>query len=858
MKVALVHYWLVGMRGGEKVLEALCELFPQADILTHVVLPEAISSTLRSHEIRTSFVARMPRARSWYKKYLPLMPLALEQLDVRDYDLIISSEAGPAKGIIPDPDATHLCYCHSPMRYIWNMYHDYRGTADGLSRMSMPLLAHYLRAWDESSAARVDCFVANSQNVAARIRKYYRRDAQVVHPPVNVDAFAPVREAELGDYHLMVGELVRYKRPDLAVRAFNASKRKLVVIGGGEMLKEIRQLAGPSVTVLGPQPFEQLRHHYARCRALIFPGEEDFGIVPVEAMASGRPVIAFGRGGATETVREGVSGILFHEQSVDALIAAVEQLEDSEFDSAAIAAHARAFDRVHFKKRMRAIIEATMDDTRGAAPAPWDGPAPRTLAPRAPRSLRSDPDANHGEVQEGGYGDRRAATASAGARLRRVAVFNVKYSPNLGDGVIAECLEHELRSRLAGVDVVSLDLAGRHAYEEPVNARKRAAQFAFLDRLPRWCSDMVVAGVLGHGLKTRLRPAWRDGLKDADLAIFGGGQLIQDCDLNFPLKLAAAADECRHQGIPITVYAVGVAPSRSARGRRLLSRLLGMPPRPVFLAARDPESALNLATFGWGTADSICRDPGLLASRLWPAPPHPPRTRPLVGLCITHPGVVQHHADEPRARDAAPHLLDLYAIAVQDLVAGGYDVLCFSDGAGEDELAITAARGRLLAADPADGGRVRIAPRARTPGDLARLIAGLDAVVAHRLHAAILAYSYGIPAVGLRWDSKLPAFFASVGRLAHTVLLDEAAARRMAALVAEARADPIDRAAREGVLGEASDGVGRLLAAVAAAPEAAAPPRPGAVHPQPWQRRAAASPAPSRRVDSRGEEWGAT
>ena len=362
MRVAIIHYWLVGMRGGEKVIEALGRMYPEADIFTHVVVPEALSEDLRRHTIRTSFIAKLPRAARMYKSYLPLMPLALEQLDLSGYDLIISSESGPAKGIIPPEGAVHLCYCHSPMRYIWNMYHEYRRSAGPVARAAMPLLTHYLRIWDESSAARVDHFVANSSTVAGRIRRYYRRDAEIVHPPVDVGAFAPVGLEELGDYYLMVGELVRYKRPDIAVRAFNASKRRLVVIGGGEMLDELRALAGPTVQILGSQPFAVLRHHYARALGLIFPGEEDFGIVPVEAMASGRPVIAYGRGGATETVVDGRTGVFFDEQSEDALIDAVARLEGLALDPAEIALHARQFNPARFERQMRqAVAEAWMD-----------------------------------------------------------------------------------------------------------------------------------------------------------------------------------------------------------------------------------------------------------------------------------------------------------------------------------------------------------------------------------------------------------------------------------------------------------------------------------------------------------------
>jgi glycosyltransferase involved in cell wall biosynthesis len=362
MKVAIVHYWLVGMRGGEKVVEALCEMFPQADIFTHVYVPDAVSETIRGHRVTTSFINRLPAAPRLYKRYLPLMPLALEQLDLRGYDLVISSESGPAKGVIPPPSARHLCYCHSPMRYLWNMFHEYREQSGRLTRLAMPPLAHYLRQWDTVSASRVDRYVANSNAVAGRIRRYYGRGAEVVWPPVDTRAFRPVDADERGDYMLMVGELVSYKRPELAVEAFNRIRRKLVVIGGGEMLSRIRRLAGPTVTVLGPQPFAELQRHYARCQALIFPGEEDFGIVPVEAMASGRPVIAYGRGGATETVVPNLSGILIDEQSIDALVNAVEGFRDGDFDPAAIVAHAGNFSRDVFLTGMHEQIHQLLDN----------------------------------------------------------------------------------------------------------------------------------------------------------------------------------------------------------------------------------------------------------------------------------------------------------------------------------------------------------------------------------------------------------------------------------------------------------------------------------------------------------------
>jgi glycosyltransferase involved in cell wall biosynthesis len=366
MKVAIIHYWLVGMRGGEKVIEALCEIYPQADIFTHVYVPQMVSDRIRQHRIIPTFINALPRAARMYKTYLPLMPLALEQLDLRGYDLIISSESGPSKGIIPPADALHVCYCHTPMRYIWNMYHDYRNGASRLTRLMMPPLAHYLRMWDVTSAARVDSFVANSATVAKRIRRYYGADSVIIHPPVDTAAFSIAEPSDLGDYYLMAGELVSYKRPDLAVRAFNEMKLKLVVIGGGEMLDEIRRLAGPTVTVMGSQPFDVLKQHYARCCALIFPGEEDFGIVPVEAMASGRPVVAFGRGGATETVAKGVSGVFFADQSVEAISSAVKSLANIEIDPEKIAAHANQFGRDQFLQKMRTHIDRLLAEKASA------------------------------------------------------------------------------------------------------------------------------------------------------------------------------------------------------------------------------------------------------------------------------------------------------------------------------------------------------------------------------------------------------------------------------------------------------------------------------------------------------------
>jgi glycosyltransferase involved in cell wall biosynthesis len=357
MKVAIVHYWLVGMRGGEKVVEQLCALYPQADIFTHVVRREAMSEAIRRHTIRTSFIQRLPWATRFYQHYLPLMPLALEELDLTGYDLVISSESGPAKGVITAPGSLHVCYCHSPMRYLWDMYHAYMAGVSWPLRWIIAPLWHRLRVWDVVSAARVDHFIANSDFVRRRIDKTYRRPAHVIHPPVDTSRFTPAQSP--GEFFLFVSQLVPYKRADLAIAAFTRLGLPLVVIGTGSEEKRLKAIAGDNIRFLGWQSNDVLREHYQRCRALIFPGEEDFGIVPVEAMACGRPVIAFGRGGARETVVDGETGLFFAEQSVDALVGAVERFQAAEagFDANAIALHAQNFSEAEFRRRFAAQIE---------------------------------------------------------------------------------------------------------------------------------------------------------------------------------------------------------------------------------------------------------------------------------------------------------------------------------------------------------------------------------------------------------------------------------------------------------------------------------------------------------------------
>jgi glycosyltransferase involved in cell wall biosynthesis len=352
------------MRGGERVLEALCARYPDAVIVTHVADRSRLSEKLLRHEIRETFIARLPFARRLYQRYLPLMPLALELMDMTEFDLVISSEAGPAKGIIVRPDALHICYCHSPMRYIWDQYHVYRQRAGLFARLMMPFLAHGLRKWDVTSAARVDHFVANSQFVAQRISKYYRRKASILHPPVSVEEFTPLHVEEVGSHYLIAGELVSYKRPDLAVAAFTANGRRLRVVGEGPERAALERMAGPNIEFLGRLPYEKLRQEFARCRALVFPGIEDFGIIPVEVMAAGRPVIALGRGGALDSVIAGQTGLFFAEQSAEALTRAVEQFEAEmlpDLDPAAIRTHAERFSSAAFARRWEEIVATAKD-----------------------------------------------------------------------------------------------------------------------------------------------------------------------------------------------------------------------------------------------------------------------------------------------------------------------------------------------------------------------------------------------------------------------------------------------------------------------------------------------------------------
>lgn len=365
MKVAIIHYWWLSNRGGEAVCSALAEIYPNADLFIHVCNEDIVRKSLPESfkgQIKTTFISRLPGVKKHYQKYLPLMPLALEQLNLSAYDLIISSESGPAKGVITRPDAVHICYCHSPMRYVWDMYHEYRSTAGRVVKLLFPFIAHYLRIWDRLSADRVDHFIANSKFITSRIKKFYRREADVIYPPVNTTEFS--HDQERGDFYLYLGQLVPYKKADLAVDAFNKLGLPLVVVGEGELLEALKSSAGDNVTLMGRQPFPVIKDLLERCRGLIFPGVEDFGIVPVEAMAAGAPVIAFAKGGALETVIHGHTGVHFHEQSVEALIAAVQQVESGQFvfTPSHLHEHAAGFDKSVFKQKIKNFVDKALSE----------------------------------------------------------------------------------------------------------------------------------------------------------------------------------------------------------------------------------------------------------------------------------------------------------------------------------------------------------------------------------------------------------------------------------------------------------------------------------------------------------------
>ncbi len=357
--VALLHYWLTNMRGGENVLAEIAGMFPSADIYTHAYAENEMKAVFGTHPVFETFIGKLPGAVKHCQKYLPLMPLALKKLDLSGYRLIISSESGPAKGIRKPAHATHICYCHTPMRYLWDMHQDYYSSAGLAGKIAMKLFTPYLRRYDLASADSVDHFIANSGFVAERIHRIYNREAAVIYPPVNVEYFSSGPAEEKGDFYLFAGQLTGYKRPDLALEACLKRGRKLLFAGDGDCRKELEKRAAgnPDIVFAGACTKEELRRYYRQARALLFPGTEDFGIVPVEAQAAGIPVIAYARGGALETVRSGETGLFFDRQTVDSLAGAMEEFEGRGWDQEKCRRNAAGFSAELFRAKFRELLD---------------------------------------------------------------------------------------------------------------------------------------------------------------------------------------------------------------------------------------------------------------------------------------------------------------------------------------------------------------------------------------------------------------------------------------------------------------------------------------------------------------------
>jgi glycosyltransferase involved in cell wall biosynthesis len=362
MKVAFVHEWLISYAGSERVLEQMLAVFPEADVFALVSDPKHAPKSVADRAVRTSFIQKLPFSKSRHRLYLPLMPLAVEQFDLTGYEIVISSSHAVAKGVLTGPDQLHVCMCYSPMRYAWDLQHQYlaeSGLHRGVRGLFARAILHYLRMWDARTAAGVDRFIAISHFIAARIRKCYHRDSVVIYPPVDTDAFTVREQKE--DFYFTASRFVPYKRIDMIVRAFaRMPKRRLIVIGDGPDQAKIEQAAAgaTNVTFLGYQPQPVLCDHLQRARAFVFAAEEDFGIAPVEAQACGTPVIAYRKGGSLETVQEGRTGSFFRDQTEESLIAAVDAFEQGPaFSAAACRAHAESFSIARFRIEFRRLVE---------------------------------------------------------------------------------------------------------------------------------------------------------------------------------------------------------------------------------------------------------------------------------------------------------------------------------------------------------------------------------------------------------------------------------------------------------------------------------------------------------------------
>jgi glycosyltransferase involved in cell wall biosynthesis len=353
-KVALISERLIDMRGAERVLSTVADMIPHAEIYCSVLDEDSVPD-FGGRRVHTSFVQKMPGAKRFFRAYLPLYPMAVEALDLRRYDVVISLSSAFAHGALTNPETVHICYCHSPLQFAWNYQHAYSRSSNPLVRSLTTPLLHYIRSWDVAASHRVDSYVANSKNVQHRLWKYYRRESRVVHPPVDTDTFFPT--IERGDHYLVVSSLSEHKRVDIAVAAFSRLGLPLYIVGTGPDEHRLKSRAAPNVAFLGRVPDDQLAHLYATARAFVFTSDDDFGIAPVEAQAAGRPVIAYGKGGALESVKDGVTGVLFTDQTAACLEETVRDFDPDAYRPAAIRAHAMRFSSQRFQSQFGRIVD---------------------------------------------------------------------------------------------------------------------------------------------------------------------------------------------------------------------------------------------------------------------------------------------------------------------------------------------------------------------------------------------------------------------------------------------------------------------------------------------------------------------
>jgi glycosyltransferase involved in cell wall biosynthesis len=362
MKIALVHDYLNQYGGAERVLEAFTEIYPDAPIFTLIYDHQKMRGVFSDKKIQTSFLQKMPLAKSHHRSFPLLMPIAIEKFDLSDYDVVLSDSASFAKGVITKPETLHICYCHTPPRFAWDDSHKYikEFGIPKLAKIFIPFFMNYIRLWDKEASYRVDKFICNSEFVAQRIKKYYQRPAEAIYPPVDINKFNP--GDKISNYFLMVGRLLPYKHFDIGIKAFNKLELPLKIIGDGPERKKLEKLARKNIEFLGERHDKELKSYYQRCQALIFPQEEDFGLVSVEAMACGRPVIAYRAGGALESIKDGETGIFFDEQTPESLIRAIKKFNPLKFDSRKLHLQAQKFSKQKFKKKIKDFVEKSYRD----------------------------------------------------------------------------------------------------------------------------------------------------------------------------------------------------------------------------------------------------------------------------------------------------------------------------------------------------------------------------------------------------------------------------------------------------------------------------------------------------------------